>query len=128
MYKELIITVIIIGSVIGLDFFTQRYTEDSVEKMNMELNNLKNIVINDESYEVIMKSISRIEKLWNDKQNKLVYYIEHDEIEKVTERIKEIKGYSETKEAKESVHQIQSCMFLLNHIKDKEKFNFKNLF
>lgn len=128
MYKELIITIIIIGLVIGMDLLTQKYTEDSVEKMNIELDNLKNSVISNESYEVIKDSISKIEELWDCRQSKLVYYIEHDEIEKVTERIKEIKGYTEIDEAKESVHQIQSCMFLLNHIKDKEKCNFKNLF
>lgn len=128
MYKEIIITVIIVVLVIVGDVLSQRYTEACVEEMNNDLENLKEIILSNSDNKKINSNISSIENKWEEMKEKLVYYLEHDELEKVNTQLTEIKGYLEADEAKESISKIENCKFLLTHIKDKEAFNFKNIF
>jgi len=128
MYKEIIITIIIVVLVVVGDILTQNYTEACVEEMNNNLESLKEIVINNSNYKEVLSNISSIENRWNEMKEKLVYYLEHDELEKVNTQLTEIRGYSEADEIKESISKIENCKFLLKHIKDKEAFNFKNIF
>ena len=128
MLKELIITIGIVLIVIVGDILTQNYTEKCVEEMNNELEQIKQSVLNEEGKDEILEKISDLDNNWHNKLEKLVYYLEHDELEKVTTQLYEINGFSEIDEINEAVPKIEESKFLLNHIMDKEKFNFKNIF
>lgn len=128
MYKEIILTVIIVILVIIGDVVTQKYTEDCVKDLNDELLILRESIINNSTDNRIREIISTIEEKWELKKKKLVLYLEHDELEKVAVQISDIRGKIDVKENQNSVSEIDKCIFLLNHVKDKEAFNFKNIF
>lgn len=128
MYKEIILTVVIVVLVIVGDVITQRYTEYCVSDLNNDLSILRENIINNEDDPKIGEIISEIEEKWEDKKRKLVLYLEHDELEKVAVQLADIRGKIDVKETEESVAEIDKCIFLLNHVKEKEMFNLKNIF
>lgn len=128
MYKEIIITIIILGIVITGDVISQRYTKKSVEDVKYELSILRKNIIEKEDKEKTEKLIIGVTEKWYDYQKNLVYYLEHDELEKVVTQLSEIKGKIDVNQLDESVPEIDKCEFILDHIVEKETFNFKNIF
>lgn len=132
MKKELIICILIITLIIITNVVTQNYTKECVALMNQKLDILKeeslNENINDENKKNISDTIKDIEDNWNSFQEKLAYYIEHDELEKVETQIWAMKGFSEIGKYNEVVPELDKCVFILEHIQDKTKLNVKNIF
>lgn len=129
MKKELIICIFIIALIIIGNVITQNYTNECVSKMNKKLDTLKEISLaKDANSENINKEIKEIEDDWNCFQETLSYYIEHDELEKVETQIFNIKGFYEIKKYDEIVPELEKCVYILEHIKDKTKLNVKNIF
>lgn len=132
MKKELIICLLIIALIIITNVVTQNYTKECVALMNQKLDILKeeslNENINDENKKNISDTIKDIEDNWNSFQEKLAYYIEHDELEKVETQIWAMKGFSEIGKYDEVVPELDKCVFILEHIQDKTKLNVKNIF
>ncbi len=132
MKKELIICILIITLIIITNVVTQNYTKECVALMNQKLDILKeeslNKNINDDNKKNISDTIKDIEDNWNSFQEKLAYYIEHDELEKVETQIWAMKGFCEIGKYDEVVPELDKCVFILEHIQDKTKLNVKNIF
>ena len=132
MKKELIICILIITLIIITNVVTQNYTKECVALMNQKLDILKkeslNENINDDNKKNISDTITDIENNWNSFQEKLAYYIEHDELEKVETQIWAMKGFCEIGKYDEVVPELDKCVFILEHIQDKTKLNVKNIF
>lgn len=129
MKKELIICIFIIALIIIGNVITQNYTNECVSQINKKLDTLKEISLaKDTDSENINKEIKEIEDDWNCFQETLSYYIEHDELEKVETQIFNIKGFYEIKKYDEIVPELEKCVYILEHIKEKTKLNVKNIF
>ena len=132
MRKELIICILMIALIIITNVVTQNYTKECVALMNQKLDILKeeslNENINDDNKKNISDTITDIENNWNSFQEKLAYYIEHDELEKVETQIWAMKGFCEIGKYDEVVPELDKCVFILEHIQDKTKLNVKNIF
>lgn len=127
MYKEFIIISIILISVFGLDFFTNKYVKESVSIMTDKLETLEeNILQND--LEIIEDKITEAKRIWQTKYNVLAYYIEHDELEKVGLELSSIDGNIKGDELGNAVDDINEAIFLLRHIQEKEQFDFRSIF
>ena len=129
MKKELIICIFIIMLIIILNIITQNYTKECVSQMNERLDILKEASLEEQIEEKnIISEIQNIENRWSEFHEKLAYYIEHDELEKVETKIYAIKGLAETKKYEEIIPELEECTFILEHIQDKTKLNIKNVF
>ena len=129
MKKELIITVIIVITIFVASFFAQNYINISISDMNNNLENLKNSVINEsKDSSELSDEIDEIYNKWEDRYKILTCYVEHSELEKVNTELKLIKGFIEVEEEKQSVSEIENCLYLLKHLKDKQVLNLKNIF
>ena len=129
MKKEFIICLIIIVLIIISNIVTQNYTKECVAQMHQKLEVLKQVSLSknvDKSS--ISKEIENIENNWNEFQEKLAYYIEHDELVKVETQIWTIKGFEEIERYDEIIPELEKCVFILEHIQDKTKLNVKNIF
>lgn len=129
MRKELIIVILIVIFVIVTNIITQRYTKESIETLNSELEELKEELFsqNIENKE-LEKKMDNIMNSWREKFNNLAYYIEHDELEKVETELSSLKAHIKVEEYEEGVNDIERCIYILNHIKEKFRFTFKNIF
>lgn len=97
--------------------------------MSQSLNTVKEETLREEkNEELLSKNIENTLEKWNNRHDKLAYYIEHDELEKVETYLTQIKSNIETKEYDTLIEKIDTCIFILEHIEDKESFSLKNIF
>lgn len=127
MFKEAVICVIIIVVIFSLDVFTQNYTEKSIDKMTEMLENLKSEILKNNT-EKVQKDLSNINENWKNMHDKLAYYIEHDELEKVDTAIVNMRSYIETEDISSAVAELEEGKFVLEHIGKKSEFNLQNIF
>ena len=129
MYKELIISIIIVVCVIGFNTITQNYTKESLNTMKQDLSEVREEITQENfDKEKIDSAMKKATDNWESRQNKLAYYLEHDELEKVETRLTELKSNIEMEEIEQAVAELDACSFVLEHIEDKESFKLKNIF
>ena len=126
MLKEIVISIIIVISIVSLDFLTQNYTEETVTNTSEQLTELKTKIKNDE--EGVLKKLEEVEKSWKQRRGKLAYFIEHDELEKVETNFTNIKSYIEEDEREMVISSIDEADYILQHIKRKNTFELENIF
>lgn len=129
MLKETIICIIIVIGIIFGNNVTQNYTKESVSELSSGLITLRgNITQKEVDNEKVKSEIEGIYKQWEERYDKLAYFIEHDELEKVETELIAIKSYLETKDYEESISELDKGVFILKHIEDKYAFNLQNVF
>ena len=122
MYKETTICICIIILIIGLDILTQNYTKTSTIEITECLSELKKEIV-DKNLENAKEKLGELDKKWDEKHDKLAYYIEHDELEKVDTAIVQVKSFIEN-----AIAELETGKFVLEHIERKYKFNLQNIF
>ena len=127
MYKETTICICIIILIIWLDILTQNYTKTSTIEITECLSELKK-EIEDKSLENAKEKLGELDKKWDEKHDKLAYYIEHDELEKVDTAIVDAKSFVETEDYPSAVAEVDKAKFVMEHIKRKYAFNLQNIF
>lgn len=129
MKKEAIITIIIIILILIGEWITQSHTSKQLGKIEEELKELKEDILqeNMETNNLIDKT-NTIYENWEESNEYLSYYLEHDELEKVNTQIILIKGYLESDSPQDSIPDLEEGLYIIEHIKQKEAFNLKNIF
>lgn len=129
MRKEWIICIIVIFIVTVTNIITQNYTNKSVEHINDRLGVLKEELMKETvEKEKIEEQVEDITKIWKNKYEKLAYFIEHDELEKVETELTALSAHIDIEEYQEGIPEVEKSIFILNHIKEKFKLNIKNIF
>lgn len=129
MKKELIICITVITIVIVGNIVTQNYTKESTKEMNEKLSELRMELVKDEkSQDKINEKVKQIKEKWDERQEILAFYIEHDELEKVETQIFLLGGEAEAKLYEDAIPEIEKCIFILQHIEDKTALDIKNIF
>lgn len=129
MKKEAIITIIIIILIFAGEWITQNYTKKTLGKTQDQLRELKEDILNtknNNSY--LIEKTNKIYEDWEKENEILSYYLEHNELEKVNTQIILIKGYLESDTPQDSIPDLEEGIYILDHIKQKEAFNLKNIF
>ena len=127
MLKELIICIIIVVSIISLDIYTQNFTEQTVEEITGNFEVLKQSILNG-NVEEMKKQANDINNKWEGKNEKLAYFIEHDELEKVSNSIIEMKSHIETETFTDAIAELEEGIFVLQHIQERNELALKNIF
>lgn len=127
MYKELAISIFLIILILIGDSITQNYTKKSVDTITNELENLKQNLVN-KDYDKAKEITEQISNNWEQMHNKLAYYIEHDELEKVETYFTVCKSFTKTQNYDLAIGELEKTIFVLDHITDKYSFNLVNLF
>lgn len=129
MKKEIIICIVIVILVIIGNIITQNYTNKSVDKTSKQLQELREEIIKkDVNLDYANEKIKNICTVWGEQHEKLAFYIEHDELEKVKTNITGLKGYIEVEEYSQAVPELDKTAFILEHIQNKTTINLKNIF
>lgn len=131
MQKEIIVCIFIIVLITVGNVVTQNYTVESVESLADQLSDLKSDIFKEEENierDSIKDKIRQIEDNWESRHDKLAYYIEHDELEKVETNLTSLRSFIEANENSEAVSELDKSVFVLKHIEDKYAFNLQNIF
>lgn len=127
MYKEIIIIIVIVITVLIGHFTTQNFTKKNVKLLTNELSILEEN-LKQQSYSKANEKIEVIQFKINEIHHKLSYYIEHDEIEKVETCFTACKSLIRTKDYNLAINEIEKTIFVLNHMTDKYSFSLDNIF
>lgn len=129
MLKETIISIVIVVSIIVLDFVTQDYTKKSTEETISKLTEIKNTIEeNNEKDDKIKELVDEVFEIWEKRYDKLAYFIEHDELEKVETNLINVKSHVKLKNFDMAISSIEETAFVLEHIEDRNAFNLENIF
>ena len=129
MYKEIIISVVILVFIFGLNYITEKNTDKTVDTMNENLRAVReDLVKEDIDKEKIKEDTFKAYDKWEELDGAMAYYIEHDELEKVKTAITSVKSYVEMEEYSQSVEAIDKCIYILEHIRHREMFKMDNIF
>lgn len=122
--KEYITLFLIILFVISIDFMTSNITKNSLEEINKKIAEVEENLNTD--YQV--EKIRELSELWKNKESKLAYYMEHNELEEISSKVTDAKSNIENNRVEEAIEQIDEIKFRVEHIKNKQKFELKNIF
>ena len=132
MKKEIIISIIVIAVVIIADITTSKITDSKITDMNNKLAMMKETINGRgedlESNEEILNQARNIKNTWEEYNNILSYYVEHEELEKVGTEINCLYNYAKCNDQKESLDSITRLEFILEHISQKHDFTLNNFF
>ena len=126
MFKEVIISIIIVLCIIVLDIITQNYTKETVLRTSEMLSKLKDDINNNE--ENILDEIEEIYAKWEERHGKLAYFIEHDELKKVETNLTNIRSFIEENDLIMAINGVDETKFILEHIKEKNALELENIF
>lgn len=137
--KEVILIIIILISIIILDFVTNYISEKSVKEIMAKLDEISILIetakyqnnqneLSSETEKNLEEKVSNLKNEWNNKQNKLSMFVEHDELEKVTINIVLLEENIKNLEFVNAQEDEAEVKYWLNHFKEKEKLNLKNIF
>ena len=129
MRKEWIICFIVILIVAITDIITQNYTKKSVEVIDSKLEVLKEELEKEEiQKEKLEEQMQDVMNIWKEKYEKLAYYIEHDELEKVETEMVKLEADIGVEEFKHCVSELETIIFILEHIQEKEEMHLRSIF
>ena len=137
--KEVVIAVCIIVFILVLEFVTSNISNRSVERISSEMNDLlillKNInelkdkdELNPKDKESLNEKIELLKNDWFEEQNKLSIFAEHDELEKVSKCIIVLEENVKNEEYIYAMVDGKEFLYWLDHFKDKDKIEIKNIF
>ena len=129
MYKELVISLIIVISIFVIDYIAQKYTDDAMNEITTDLASLQEELKEEEQdYDKVTKHVNSAHNRWLEHQDRMSFFIEHNELEKVETSFISGKSLIESQEYEEALSEIEKTIFILKHINEKYSFDMKNIF
>ena len=127
MYKELIIIIVVIILIVGLDVITNKYTKETLQILSGDLKILREYIL-DEDKEKSKDQMKKIKENWEQRYKILAFYIEHDELEKVETEMVKLQADIDVEEFKHCVSELETIIFILEHIQEKEEMHLRSVF
>ena len=127
MYKELIIIIVVIFFVVGLDIITNKYTKKTLEILSSDLSRLREYILGEDKIKS-EEQMKKIKQNWEKRYKILAFYIEHDELEKVETQMVILEADIGVEEFKHCISELETIIFILEHIQEKEEMHFRSVF
>ncbi len=122
--KEYVILFFIIVFIISIEIITVNITKNFLTEINNKIEEVEYSIESDEN----KKKIDELSELWKNKENKLEYYMEHKELEEISAKIRNAKSNIENDNIDQAKEQIDEIKFRVEHIKNIQKVNMRNIF
>jgi len=127
--KEDIISILILIIVFTGAIYTQNFLNNTSDMLVDKLENLKSNIENKSiEKEKLQEQSDEIYGQWEDINKKWSVVVLHDEIDLIETALIRMKSKIKTGSLDESVEDLDTSIFLLKHIKEKEKTSLKNIF
>lgn len=127
--KESIIIISILMIIFGGALYTQNFLNDTSDKLVSKLENLKTDLESENTNQQRLEEQSdEIYEEWEDINEKWSVVVLHDEIDLIETSLIRMKSKIKTGSLEESMEDLDTSIFLLKHIKEKEKTSLKNIF
>ena len=119
-----ILIIIFVGACI-----TQKFLNNTADLLVSKLEDLKSGIEEDKIDEKEMvEKTDEIYSKWEEINERWSVIVLHDEIDLIETSLIRMKSKIKTGEVQESMEDLDTSIFLIKHIKEKEKTNLKNIF
>lgn len=122
--KEYVIIFLIIVFVVSIEIITDSITYKSISDINDRIKKVEQSVETDEA----KTKINDLYSSWKKECDRLSFYMEHDELEKVGVLVDNVKSDIENENTEDVRQELDEIKFLLDHVKDKQKLQLKSIF
>ena len=122
--KEYIILFFIIVFVIVIEFITNNISEKSISLIDKKIGVLEEKIEEKDAKD----EAEELSNLWKEREDKLSYYMEHNELEKISTDITSLLSNIKCNEIDVAKEKIDQIKFGLERVKNKQKFELKNIF
>lgn len=126
-WAKYLLLIFIIIFIVLLDLLLYFRTDKLIESTQNDLSRLEK-VIDKKDESSIEKEAKDLINNWKNRENILSYFIEHEEVEKVSLKIAVIEENSKNEEYNVALEDIAETKYLLEHIQDKYNLTLKNIF
>ena len=127
MKKEILVVAIVVIGIIILNIITSKKTNSVMDEVTAHLALVRE-GIEVLSEEKMVSNMEKIKETWDKEKNTLSLYVEHDELEKVEMYMTNVNTNIEIKEYNRAIEALDTCTFIIEHIKDKYKLEITNIF
>ncbi len=125
--REYIIIIIILGFVFLMEYLTSKSLGEATQWMKDGVISIENKVKENQESEA-QEEFYDLQGKWKEKTERLALFVEHNELEKVTNDIALIEINFETDETEDILENIADLKFMLEHIEEKNQLKWKNIF
>lgn len=127
--KEIVIIVIILIIIFGGAWYIQNFLNSTSDLLVSKLEDLKNgIEKNNIAESEMQKKTDEIYEEWKKINERWSIIVLHDEIDLIETSLIRMKSKIKVGDLEESIEDVDTSIFLLKHIKEKEKTSLKNIF
>lgn len=129
--KEWIIIFIILIIIFGGALYIQNYLNKSSKNIISDLKELKAKIEeaqNTENREIIKKEVNKLYDEWSETEEKWAVIVFHSELDLIETSFIKMKSEIENGELSKSIEELETAIFLVNHIYETERFCLKNVF
>lgn len=125
--REYIIIIIILGFVFLMEYLTSKSLGEATQWMKDGVISIENKIKENHEPEA-QEEFYDLQGKWKEKTEKLALFVEHNELEKVSNDIALIEINFETDETEDILENIAELKFMLEHIEEKNQLKLKNIF
>lgn len=125
--REYAIIIIILMIVFYIDHITSKNLKEAVNWMRDGIVSIEN-KIKENSETGAEQEFYDLEERWKEESEQLALFVEHNELEKVSNDIVIIESNFETNETEKVLENIAELKFMLEHIEEKNELKWKNIF
>ncbi|MBE5812953.1 MAG: DUF4363 family protein [Clostridiales bacterium] len=129
--KDFIIISIILIIIIGGAIYTQKYIDKTSQELTKDLNDLKKMIIDTKQNgirEILVKRSNEVYNKWSEIEEGWALVVLHSELDLIETSFIRMKTAIEENEMNRGLEELETCIFLINHISEKEKLCLKNIF
>lgn len=126
-WKKILLIFILFAIIIGLDLLLYFKTDKLIKDTQAQLGKIEEKIDNN-SIGDTKNEVEGLNDKWEKYEKTLSFFIEHDELEKVSAKVAIIKENVKNKEYEIALEDIVETKYLLEHIKDKYNLSLKNIF
>ncbi len=125
--REYLIIIVILSFVFLMEYLTSKSLGEATKWMKEGVISIENKVKENQESEA-QEEFYDLQGKWKEKTERLALFVEHNELEKVTNDIALIEINFETDETEDILENIADLKFMLEHIEEKNQLKWKNIF
>lgn len=125
--REYAIIIVILMIVFYIDYITSKNLKEAVNWMRDGIISIENKIKENTETEA-QQEFYDLEGRWKEESEQLALFVEHNELEKVSNDIVIIRSNFETNETDKVFENIAELKFMLEHIEEKNQIKLKNIF
>jgi hypothetical protein len=125
--KNVVIAFVIFLTMIGIMAFSLNYMNKQTSRFRVESDRLESL-IKEHRWDEAAKSSNEMLEQWKKQATILPMFVNHTEIDNLTNELLKLTQYVETKTIDESLASTHVVKFWLDNIKALQKINFENIF